>query len=134
MLKRYACGILFKANKILLGKRSKKRDSYPGVWDFIGGHCEEHESYEVAMKRELSEEIGVEPIDYKLMFKIDNSPEYILAIYLVKKWKGFPYNRDLREHEIIKWVSFSESKTLNFPYSEYYKILNSIEAKIVKKD
>jgi len=52
---------------------------------------------------------------------------------LVKKWKGFPYNRDLREHEIIKWFSFSESKTLNFPYSKDSEILNLIEAKILEK-
>jgi len=134
MIRRIACGILFKTNKILLGKRSKNRDIYPGVWDFIGGHCEGNESYEDAMNRELTEEIGIEPIDYKLI-KMEKSPQFIMAIYMVKKWEGTPYNKDLKEHEIIKWVSFSEAKTLGFPdcfpYSKYNEILNLIEAEIV---
>jgi len=134
MVKRYSCGILLRSNKILLGKRSTKRESYPGVWDFIGGHCEKNESYENAMSRELEEEIGVKPLDYGLITKIDKSPEFMLAIYLIKKWKGEPYNKDLDEHEIIQWFSLEEAKMLDFPYSDDNEILNLINAKIHEKD
>jgi len=109
-MKRIGCGILFKANKILIGKRSNERDWYPGVWDFIGGHCEKDESYEDALNRELLEEIGIELIDYEMIIQLDKSPEFILAIYIVKKWKGLPYNKDLKEHELIKWVSLKKTK------------------------
>jgi len=134
MVKRYSCGILLRSNKILLGKRSTKRESYPGVWDFIGGHCKKNESYENAMSRELEEEIGIKPLDYELITKIDKSPEFMLAIYLIKKWKGEPYNKDLDEHEIIQWFSLEEAKMLDFPYSDDNEILNLINAKIHEKD
>ena len=95
-MKRYSSGILIKSNKILLGKRSAQRALYPGVWDFIGGHCEENESYDEAMTRELSEEIGVEPLDYELVTKIDRSPEFIFAIYLICLLYTSPSPRDQR--------------------------------------
>ena len=54
-----ALGILFRNEKILLGKRAKHRTSYPNVWDMIGGHSENTETPKQTLIRELQEEIGV---------------------------------------------------------------------------
>jgi len=51
-MKRYTSGILIKGNAIVIGKRSKMRALYPEVWDFIGGHCHDEESYEEGRKIE----------------------------------------------------------------------------------
>ena len=45
---------------VLLQKRSLSKKTYPGYWDTsAGGNIDYPESYEVAAKRELFEEIGI---------------------------------------------------------------------------
>ncbi len=46
--------------RILLQKRSMQKDIQPGKWDTaVGGHLMPGETYEIAAKRELQEELGV---------------------------------------------------------------------------
>lgn len=46
--------------KILMQKRSMNKDIWPGWWTTsVSGHVDSEESYEVAAKREMNEEIGV---------------------------------------------------------------------------
>ncbi|MCG6553831.1 MAG: NUDIX domain-containing protein [Candidatus Magnetominusculus sp. LBB02] len=46
--------------KLLLQKRSMKKDVAPGVWDTsVGGHVDLGETIEAAVLREMSEELGV---------------------------------------------------------------------------
>ena len=57
-----AIAILYQANKFLLQLRDDKPTIYwPGQWAFFGGHLEPGEFPEVAMRRELIEEIGYAP-------------------------------------------------------------------------
>lgn len=52
--------------RILLQKRSMAKDTQPGYWSTsVGGHVGKDESYEVAMRREVKEELGIEiPVKY----------------------------------------------------------------------
>jgi isopentenyl-diphosphate delta-isomerase type 1 len=46
--------------RLLLQKRSARMDRYPNCWDnSAAGHVDEGEDYDIAAKRELSEEIGI---------------------------------------------------------------------------
>ncbi|MBN2451410.1 MAG: NUDIX domain-containing protein [Lentisphaeria bacterium] len=48
--------------RMLLQKRGRRKDIQPGKWDTaVGGHLAVGESYEEAARREMHEEIGVEP-------------------------------------------------------------------------
>jgi 8-oxo-dGTP diphosphatase len=54
--------------------------AYPGKWAFFGGHIEEDETPEVAIQRELAEEIGYVPPGIS-RFNTFPNPEVIRHIY-----------------------------------------------------
>jgi 8-oxo-dGTP pyrophosphatase MutT (NUDIX family) len=57
-----AIAILYREGKFLMQLRDDIPGIiYPGCWGFFGGHIEEGETPEVALKRELMEEIGYVP-------------------------------------------------------------------------
>ena len=61
--------ILFnKDGKILLLKRSNYKDAHSGEWDFPGGHRDDGESEQSAMKRECEEETKLVPTNLKKAF------------------------------------------------------------------
>ncbi|NEP46851.1 MAG: NUDIX domain-containing protein [Okeania sp. SIO2H7] len=59
---RVAIAILYRDGKFLMQLRDDIPGIiYPGCWGFFGGHIEEGETPEAAVKRELQEEIGYVP-------------------------------------------------------------------------
>ena len=65
--------ILYREGQFLLQLRDNIPGIlYPGYWGFFGGHVESGETPEVAMRRELLEEIGYEP---PVLFKFDSRQE-----------------------------------------------------------
>ena len=50
--------ILNSEGKVFLQRRSATRRMFPGVWDIVGGHVEEGESAQEALRREIEEETG----------------------------------------------------------------------------
>ncbi len=51
-----------RAGRMLLQKRAASKDIQPGLWDTaVGGHLRPGESYEQAARREMAEEVGLEP-------------------------------------------------------------------------
>lgn len=50
-------GILRDKNLFLAVKRNENDDSFPGAWEFPGGHLETGETLKEGLKRELKEEI-----------------------------------------------------------------------------
>jgi ADP-ribose pyrophosphatase YjhB (NUDIX family) len=51
----------FRDNKLLIGLRNYKANEWKAisVWTVPGGHCEEGETFDDSLKREVLEEIGV---------------------------------------------------------------------------
>jgi len=56
---RGARAVIVRNEKVLLGKRLK-RASFYGLWCTLGGVVELRETLEQALKRELSEELGID--------------------------------------------------------------------------
>ena len=55
--------------KILLQKRCPNKDLFPNMWDIsVGGHISSGEEPLVSAKRELSEELGLNPDNYNFEF------------------------------------------------------------------
>jgi 8-oxo-dGTP diphosphatase len=85
---------LMKDNQILLAM--KKRGFGVGKWNGVGGKADPGEDEYQAAIRECQEEIGVTPIDPKLVGKIkfydkaDASFGHYAHIFVTDKWEGEP--------------------------------------------
>jgi len=102
--------LIVRSGQILLGQRSAGRTFYPNVWDMFGGHIEPGEQLEQTLVRELHEELGITPTEWKYLETVSVSRLYssdpmIVHLYLVTAWQGTPYNRQPEEHSVIGWFS-----------------------------
>jgi isopentenyldiphosphate isomerase len=67
-----------RGDRLLLQKRSMNKDIQPGRWDTsVGGHLDPGESYLMAARREMREELGIEgiPLTWLYASKIRNEIE-----------------------------------------------------------
>ena len=76
--------ILNSENQVLLAKRSKTEDIYPGLWCIPGGKLENTDScLEEGLRREVKEEIGIEISDITLIKDDTNCKSDINKLYLI---------------------------------------------------
>ena len=97
------CGIIFYENKVLICRR-KKSKSLAGYWEFPGGKVEKGESNELALIRELSEELGMK-VEIKDHF-LSNIHDYeIQKIELISYKCTFIYSDfKLVDHDDYNWI------------------------------
>jgi 8-oxo-dGTP diphosphatase len=117
------CGaILYKDGQILLGLRSRRRKSFPNVWDLPGGRQEQGESLEQTLVRELQEELGITRITMQYLCRLDipsQSDDLECHIFLVNEWNGVPSNLAPSEHELIQWFTVEEACLLKLACVDY---------------
>lgn len=131
--------------KTLLQKRCSEKKLYPNTWDIaVGGHVSAGEDTLISAKRELEEELGLNPNEYNFEFLgvvkeqlvnggvISNEFVNIYVIY---------YDIDInniivQEEEVseVKWVNLLElneivENKVIVPHIEDFKILNNIMIK-----
>ena len=101
-----AAAVLIDADgRVLVCQRSEAQ-SHPGKWEFPGGKMETGETPEGALRRELFEELGVEPCPTCLQpfsFASHAYPDFhlLMPLYLCRQWDGFVRPT---EHQAVKWV------------------------------
>jgi 8-oxo-dGTP diphosphatase len=86
-----------------------------GVWKTVGGRTEPGESPEQTMIREVFEEIGVRPIQFRrLADRLEDSFGYParIAVFVVTAWEGEPANVASEEHSELRWFSAAELRTV----------------------
>jgi 8-oxo-dGTP diphosphatase len=108
--------MVIRAGRVLLGRRSDSRAYYPGCWDLFGGHVEPDETPEVALARELSEELGIVPLDARAVMvatepKPDVHGQGEFHVYVVTAWKGEPMLKN-SEHDRLGWFTLAEAARL----------------------
>ena len=114
--------LMVQGGKILLGLRSAERKYLPSVWDVFGGHLEPGEEHHQTLIRELQEELGITPTQWKYLETLTlshpgtgnpSSEEWTCHLYLVIAWTGVPTNRQPEEHSGIGWFSLEEASRLS---------------------
>lgn len=107
-------GFLKKDGKILIGQRPEN-NSLPGLWEFPGGKIELGESPEVALRRELSEELGIDADIGTLKLSCTHSfgdIGIIILFFEVPYWRGEP---KAQHHLMLEWIYPDELGDRNIP-------------------
>lgn len=116
--------VLVRDGCVLLARRSAARKAYPGLWSFPGGHVEQGEDFEGALRRELGEEVGIVPAECRELAPIvdPHVGTTTYRIYAVTRWHGEPRILD-EEHSELRWFPLSVATSLPDLALEAYRPL-----------
>ncbi len=105
--------IIIKDNKFFIAQRN--RSKHMGLsWEFPGGKVEKGETFKVALKREIKEELNIEiDVKYKLGEENyqDDKINVKLHYFICSHIDG---DINLSEHEDSAWIKKNEFKNFNF--------------------
>ncbi|KGM89802.1 mutator mutT protein [Roseovarius mucosus DSM 17069] len=102
--------------RILLTQRPEGK-SMAGLWEFPGGKVESGETPEVALIRELHEELGISTWASclaPLTFASHSYPEFhlLMPLFACRKWEGIVQGR---EGQALKWVRAADLRSYPMP-------------------
>ena len=103
-----------KSGRILLAQRPAGKH-LAGAWEFPGGKRESGESPEAALRRELTEELGIDTGAVEPLIAVPwQYPEkpILLDVYAVRDWRGEPHGR---EGQALRWCAVAEMHALPMP-------------------
>lgn len=117
-------GLLLRDGKVLIAHRSPQRRNYPNTWSFPGGHVEEGETLEQALRRELTEEIGIQAevcsfLEQFIDAKTNPEKPVTFHFFAVETWRGEPINIG-QEHTQISWIKLDEAIRMQGLTFEFY--------------
>jgi 8-oxo-dGTP diphosphatase len=102
--------------RVLIAQRPDGK-ALAGLWEFPGGKVELNERPEIALIRELREELGIEVEEAclaPLTFASFAYPEFhlLMPLYICRRWKGFV---TAHEHKALKWVAAKDLRAYPMP-------------------
>jgi 8-oxo-dGTP diphosphatase len=106
----FTTGVLMRGKKLLILRRKPDDDTYPGVWDCVGGHLKDEETAEDCMIREAKEESGLTVRIVRAGSPIEFSDQYGRAIALPFILGSRSGKVSLTEHSEYRWVSLEDLK------------------------
>jgi 8-oxo-dGTP diphosphatase len=100
-----AAALVDSDGRVLIAQRPEGKQ-LAGLWEFPGGKVEPGETPEIALIRELEEELGITVRQACLAPFVFASHTYetfhlLMPLYLIRRWEGEP---EAKEHKAIKWV------------------------------
>ena len=111
-----ACALIDVDNRVLLGQR-RKNDDFADQWEFPGGKIEPGETPEVAIIRELKEELGIDvnaPCLAPLTFASHSYENFhlLMPVFICRKWQG---QIVAHAHQALKWVRVNDLRDFPMP-------------------
>jgi 8-oxo-dGTP diphosphatase len=102
--------------RVLLAQRPEGKN-LAGMWEFPGGKVEPGETPEVALIRELKEELGIDTWESCLAPFTFASHTYekfhlLMPLYVCRKWQGEPEGK---EGQALNWVRPQRMKEYPMP-------------------
>jgi 8-oxo-dGTP diphosphatase len=102
--------------RVLLAQRPPGK-SMAGLWEFPGGKVEPGETPEVALIRELQEELGIDTWKSclaPLSFASHTYDDFhlLMPLFACRKWEGTPH---AREGQVLKWVRPLDMRSYPMP-------------------
>lgn len=102
--------------RVLLAQRPEGK-SMAGLWEFPGGKVEPGETPEIALIRELQEELGINTWSSclaPLTFASHSYPDFhlLMPLFACRKWEGIPRPK---EGQTLKWVKARDLNTYPMP-------------------
>ena len=111
-----ACALIDADGKVLLAERPEGK-SMAGLWEFPGGKVEAGERPELALIRELSEELGISVKEDCLAPFAFASHDYghfhlLMPLFICRRWEGIAQPR---ENQRLAWVRPREMSNYAVP-------------------
>lgn len=102
-------GALVRDGALLVAQRSRPPD-LAGLWELPGGKVAAGESEDVALARELREELGIGvTVGARIGGDVSLTESVVLRAYLVTQTDGLLHPHD---HRALRWVGTDELETL----------------------
>jgi 8-oxo-dGTP diphosphatase len=100
-----ACALVDEDRRVLIAQRPEGK-ALAGLWEFPGGKLDAGERPEMALIRELQEELGIavkEACLAPLTFASHAYPDFhlLMPLYICRRWEG---TVTAREGQALKWV------------------------------
>jgi 8-oxo-dGTP diphosphatase len=111
-----ACALVDVDGRVLLARRPEGK-KMAGLWEFPGGKLNPGETPEIALIRELKEEIGIDVTATCLAPFAFASHDYdafhlLMPLFLCRRWRGIPTPR---ESQTLAWVRASRLAEYEMP-------------------
>jgi 8-oxo-dGTP diphosphatase len=100
-----ACALVDEDRRVLIAQRPEGK-ALAGLWEFPGGKLDPGERPEIALIRELKEELGIDVKEAclaPLTFASHAYPDFhlLMPLYICRRWEGIVSSR---EGQALKWV------------------------------
>ena len=101
-------------DKVLVARRPD--DAHQGgLWEFPGGKLEPGETPEIALVRELEEELDIEASGFRRLIRVPHDyddAKVLLDVWWVNTWKGVPQGK---EGQFVEWRPIKQLRPADFP-------------------
>ena len=123
-----ACALVDPDGRVLIAQRPQGK-ALAGLWEFPGGKVEPGEQPEVALIRELQEELGIDVTQACLAPMTFASHAYedfhlLMPVYVCRRWIG---EVEKREHSDIRWVRPNRLREFPMPPADEPLIAHLID-------